>query len=228
MRKLLKTPNLVTIVVVSASCFVGVLLDRRLNHRLEGLRHPEPRASVQRDLVVVPEAERRLRERIEVASGLKGRPLLSLDKWTPVDPIVMDGVDVSTMFSGEFIYSASLSSEFRFSGAVVDAIFLRPGTFLDLGIPSGPNTSTVFRFSAAGIHPLRRVGKGALEPLDHTAFSAVDSCSRYEIVISGSQQTVVCNGITRLDINAKTGQQGPVWIASNLTGGEVRELRISG
>ena len=219
-----KTSKVVTVAVVCAACLVGVVLDLRL----ESLRDGDARASLGTDLVVVPEPERQLRERIEVASGLKGRPLLSLEEWRAVEPIVIDGVDVSNMFSGEFIYSGSLSSDFRFSGAVVDAVFSRAGTFLDLGVPSGPNTSTVFRFSARGVEPFRRIGRGPLEPVDHTAFPSTEACSHFQVVTNPGEQSVVCDGITRLQIKVRTGQQGGVWVASNLTGGEVRELKISG
>jgi hypothetical protein len=169
-----------------------------------------------------------LKERIEKLSGLEGRPLLSLDQWAPVEPIVVDGIDVSNLFVGEFSYKPSLEGRFQFSKFVLDAVFTRPETFFDLGVPV-ESGALVIRFSGSSVEAfLRSSSGGDLVPLDGMKVQLSSGCSRYELVPTATAQSVVCSGRTVMEIKMPIRRNGRVFAASNLTGGELRELSIAG
>jgi hypothetical protein len=169
-----------------------------------------------------------LKDRIEKMSGLEGRPLLSLDQWVPVEPIVVDGIDVSNLFVGEFSYKPSLEGSFQFSKFVLDAVFTRPETFFDFGIPV-ESGALVVRFSGSSVEAFSRSGSGAdLVPLDGMKVRPPAGCSRYELISTTAGQSVVCSGRTIMEIKTPIRRNGRVFAASNLTGGELRELSIAG
>jgi hypothetical protein len=169
-----------------------------------------------------------LKDRIEKLSGLEGRPLLSLDKWSPVEPVVVDGIDVSNLFVGEFTYKPSLEANFQFSKFVLDAVFKRPDTFFELGVPV-ESGSVVVRFSATTVEAFSKPANGgALVSLEGMKVSIPGDCSRFELVLTGTGQSVVCLGRTIMEIKMPIRRNGRLFAASNLTGGELRELSIAG
>ncbi len=223
-RAILSSKTVVSTLAVFAACFVGVLLDERVrNHDLSN-----DRLRVRGELFAHSPQELALRDRIEKLSGLEGRPLLSLEDWSPVEPIVVDGIDVSNLFVGEFSYKPSLGRDFAFSRFVLDAVFTRPETFFELGVPV-ESGSLVVRFSGSLVEAFSRpAGGGELTPISGMKVSLPAGCGRYEVIASEVGQSVVCSGKTVMEIKIPNRRNGRVFAASNLTGGELRELYIVG
>lgn len=216
--------TLVSSIAVVAACVVGVILDERV--RLHD--SSTDRLRLRSELFAHSPQELALKDRIEKLSGLEGRPLLSLDKWSPVEPVVVDGFDVSNLFVGEFTYKPSLEANFQFSKFVLDAVFKRPDTFFELGIPV-ESGAVVVRFSATKVEAFSRPSNTqALLPLEGMHATTPSDCSRYEIVATTTGQSVVCSGRTMMEIKMPIRRNGRVFAASNLTGGELRELSIAG
>lgn len=223
-RLTLSSKTVVSVLAVFTACFVGVVLDERVrNHDLSN-----DRLRVRGELFAHSPQELALRDRIEKLSGLEGRPLLSLDDWTPVEPVVVDGIDVSNLFVGEFSYKPSLRENFQFSRFVIDAVFTRPETFFELGVPV-QSGSLVVRFSGAAVEAFSRPANGGeLTPIEGMKTTLSTPCSRYELLASEVGQSVVCAGRTLMEIKIPNRRNGRVFAASNLTGGELRELSIAG
>jgi hypothetical protein len=141
---------------------------------------------------------------------------------------VVDGIDVSNLFVGEFSYKPSLDRGFQFSKFVLDAVFTRPDTFFELGVPVDTG-SLVVRFSGTTVQAFSRPASGReLTPLEGMKTTLPNSCGRYEMVATPLGQTVVCSGKTVMEIKIPNRRNGRVFAASNLTGGELRELYIAG
>jgi hypothetical protein len=225
MRRFKLSPTtFVSVIAVVVACFVGVVLDERVRHHDSST----DRLRVRSELFANSPQEIALKDRIERLSGLEGRPVLSLDTWAPVEPVVVDGIDVSNLFVGEFTYRRSLEANFQFSKFVLDAVFKRPETFFELGIPV-ESGALVVRFSASTIEAFSKPsGEGALIPLEGMKVTAPTNCSRYELVATTTGQSVVCMGRTLMEIKIPNRRNGRVFAASNLTGGELRELSIAG
>jgi hypothetical protein len=225
MRRLNLSPKtFVSIAAVIAACFVGVVLDERVRHHDSST----DRLRVRSELFANSPQELALKDRIEKLSGLEGRPLLSLDQWVPVEPIVVDGIDVSNLFVGEFSYKPSLEGSFQFSKLVLDAVFTRAETFFDLGIPV-ESGALVVRFSGSSVEAFSKSASGGdLVPLNGMKVTTPVGCSRYELVATATGQSVVCLGRTIMEIKMPNRRNGRVFAASNLTGGELRELSIAG
>ncbi|MEY4701243.1 MAG: hypothetical protein RL326_1430 [Pseudomonadota bacterium] len=225
MRRLNLSPTtLVSVIAAVAACFVGVVLDERLRHHDSS----SDRLRVRSELFAHSPQQLALKDRIEKLSGLEGRPLLSLDQWVPVEPIVVDGIDVSNLFVGEFSYKPSLEGKFQFSKFVLDAVFTRPETFFDLGVPV-ESGALVIRFSGSSVEAFSQSSGGRdLVPLDGMKAQLSPGCSRYELLSTATGQSVVCSGRTVMEIKMPIRRNGRVFAASNLTGGELRELSIAG
>jgi hypothetical protein len=216
--------TLVSGIVVVAACVVGVVLDERV--RLHD--SSTDRLRLRGELFANSPQELALKDRIEKLSGLEGRPLLSLDKWSPIEPVVVDGIDVSNLFVGEFTYKPSLEEDFQFSKFVLDAVFKRPDTFFELGIPV-ESGALVVRFSASKVEAFSRPSNSqALLPIEGMRVTTPSDCSRYEVMATALGQAVVCSGRTLMEIKTPIRRNGRVFAASNLTGGELRELYIAG
>ena len=225
MKRYISPTTLTGAAAVFVACLVGATLDRRVAHT----HTSADRVMAKPEIFLDATPEREAQAHIEKLSGLKGEPLLSLEEWSPVNPVVVEGVDVSNLLSGEFSYKKSLDKDFQFSKLVIDASFARPGTFFDLGLPSGTNSSVIIRLSSAGISAFSRAGaNGALEQLEVGKNALSAGCTRFEVLQNELGQSVVCQGITLAEIKAQNRRQGRVFVASNLTAGEVRELSISG
>lgn len=225
MRRLSLSPKmLVSSLAVVVACVVGVVLDERV--RSHDSSHD--RLRVRSELFANSPEELALRDRIQKLSGLEGRPLLSLSEWAPVEPIVVDGIDVSNLFVGEFSYKPSLERGFQFSRFVLDAVFTRADTFFELGVPVDTG-SLVVRFSGTSVQAFSRPASGGeLTPLEGMKATVPGGCGRYEMVVTPIGQSVVCSGRTVMEIKIPNRRNGRVFAASNLTGGELRELYIAG
>jgi hypothetical protein len=225
MKNFISSTTFTATAAVVVACLVGTILDRRIDHA----HSSADRVMVKQEIFLdsTPEKEREVQAQIEKLSGIKGAPLLSLQEWVPVGPVVVDGVDVSNLFSGEFSYKRSLEKDFQFSKLVLDASFGRPGTFFDLGVANGTDSAVVVRLSGNGVSTFNRTAQGVLEPLESTKTALPAGCSRFEVLQTQASQSIVCQGITVAEIKAPFRRQGRVFVASNLTRGEVRELSIS-
>ena len=225
MKHFLSSSTCTATTAVVVACLVGTILDKRI----EQTHSSADRVMVKQEVFVdsMPEKEREVQTQIEKLSGIKGAPLLSLEEWVPVGPVIVDGVDVSNLFSGEFSYKPSLEKDFRFSKFALDASFGRQGTFFDFGVSTGPDSAVVVRLTRSGVSTFTRGATGVLEPLESATSALPEGCSRFEVVQNQASQSVVCKGITLTEIKAPFRRQGRVFVASNLTSGEVRELSIS-
>jgi hypothetical protein len=224
MKHYISPTTLTGAAAVVVACVVGTILDQRS----EAKHSPSDRVMAKQELFVESTPEREAQARIEKLSGVKGAPLLSLEEWEPVTPTKVDGIDVSNLFAGEFSYKKSLTKDFQFSKLVLDASFARPGTFFDLGLPAAGNGSVIIRLSRDGIATFTRSESGVTEPLEVSKKVGSTGCGRVEVLRTPFGQSVVCEGITIAEIKAPNERQGRVFVASNLTAGEVKELSISG
>lgn len=206
-----------------AAFFVGLELDHRIRHR-----EPTRDAAMARpEIFEMSSREREVRERIEKVSGVRGAPLFNRDEWAPAEPVSIDGVDVSDLFAGEYVYKRSVENNFSFRGATVEGVFTRPHTFLDIGVSAEDNSRIVYRFSSDGVRVFERSSKGALESLAPPVKELPPGCTKFQIVSSDANQSVVCQGITLVQINLGKRRQRRVFAASNLMRGEIRDLTIS-
>lgn len=209
--------------------FAAFLVGLRLDQRLRSVPIQEPHAMVRPEIFQQATHEGEVRARIEKVSGVKGTLFFAPDEWVPAEPVIVEGVDVSDLFAGEFVLKRSLQADFRFSKAIVEATFTRPDTFVDLGIPVSPDAWLVLRFSNGGIKALRRMATGTFEPVSPDINrEPLPQCARYEVVASEGKLEAVCEGKTMLRLGALDKYHGRVFVASNLMRGEVRELKIEG
>lgn len=225
MKHFLSSTTFTATAAVVVACVVGTVLDKRI----EDSHSASDRVMVKQELFVdtAPEKEREVQSQIEKLSGIKGSPLLSLEEWVPVNPVIVEGVDVSNLFSGELSYKPSLEKNFQFSKLVLDASFGRPGTFFDFGVASGSDSDVIVRLTGSGVSAFNRTAAGVLEPLESAKAPLPAGCNRFEVRQMSNVQSIVCQGITVAEIKAPFRRQGRVFVASNLTRGEVRELSIS-
>jgi hypothetical protein len=224
MKQYISPTTLTGTAAVVVACLVGTVLDQR-----SAAKHsPADRVMAKQEIFLESTPEREAQARIEQLSGVKGGPLLSLEEWEPVTPIKVDGVEVSNLFAGEFSYKRSLTKDFQFSKLVLDASFARPGTFFDVGLSAGGNGSVIIRLSRDGVATFTRSESGVVEPLEVSKNAGPPACSRFEVLRTPSGQSVVCEGRTVAEIKTPNGSRGGVFVASNLTSGEVKELSISG
>jgi hypothetical protein len=225
MKHFLSSTTFTATAAVVVACVVGTILDNRIDDSLSA----SDRIMVKKELFLdaAPEKARAVQTQIEKLSGIKGAPLLSLEEWVPVNPVIVDGVDVSNLFSGELSYKRSLEKNFQFSKLVLDASFGRPGTFFDFGVSGGADSAVIVRLSGSGVATFNRAAGGVLEPVESAKAPLPVGCSRFEVLQKSDSQSVVCQGITVAEIKAPFRRQARVFVASNLTRGEVRELSIS-
>lgn len=216
-------------VVVAALC--GQALDQRQRLVLTArvVQLDDARASLALPRTVAQLAEDGVRARIEQLSGVEGAPLLAKDRWEAAEPIMVDGVDVSDMFTQEFILRRSVRSSYRFQSATIEAIWERPHSFLDLGVALTANGALVVRFSKGELRSFFRSHSGRLIPHEVVSGERVGACSRFEVTLVGDDGVqVVCEGERVLEVRYPAPAQGRVFVVSNLTAGELRALRVRG
>jgi hypothetical protein len=216
-------------VVVAALC--GQSLDQRQRQvrAARVVQLDDARASLALPRTVAQLAEDGVRARIEQLSGVEGAPLLSTQRWEAAEPIMVDGVDVSDMFTQEFVLRRSVRSSYRFKSATIDAIWERPHSFLDLGVALTANGALVVRFSKGEVRSFFRAHSGRLIPHEVASGERVGACNRFEVALVGDDRVqVVCEGERVLEVHYPTPAQGRVFLASNLTAGELLALRVYG
>jgi hypothetical protein len=206
--------------------FVGRSLDQRA---IETLGQTESKASLATEQVETTSAEQLVSAEIEELSEVKGKPLLSLERWSPTTSVVKDGIELAPMMNQPLYLRSSLQRGYSLQGAVVDAVWQRPGSYLDLSCGEGANGSTLLRFSAGFVEAFFRSRKSDLVSIGKTGRLPTESpCTKFVITTTEGRLDVTCNGSTVLALPSSASTQGRVAVASNLTFGEVRELVIDG
>lgn len=209
--------------------FAAFLVGLRLDQRAQNVPKQEPHAMVRPEIFQGAGHEEEVRERIEKMSGVSGPLFFSPEEWMPIEPVLLEGVDVSHLFAGEFVLRKSLREDFLFKKVVLDATFSRPEAFVDVRIPVRADTWLVLRFSKDGMKAMRRTEHGDLgEVVTAKIQQPPAGCSRYEVIAKGETYRVVCGGITALQVDGAPPSAGKVLAASNLRRDEVRELSIDG
>ncbi len=206
--------------------FVGRSLDQRA---LATLTDTDSKASLASEQVETTSVEHLVRGEIEGLSEVRGKALLSLERWSPSESIVKDGVELAPMMNQPLYLRSSLQRGYSLRGAVVDAVWQRPESFLDLSFGEVSNGSTLLRFSAQSVEAFFRSRKGQLVSIGKTGRLPTDSpCTKFVVTTTEGRVDVSCNGSTVLALPSSASTQGRVAVASNLTLGEVRELVVDG
>jgi hypothetical protein len=209
--------------------FVGAALDKRAAQESirDGYKASLSGAQMQGSSVQGADVQ----GEIELLSGVSGKPLLSLDRWLPKESLRLHGVEVANMMSRPHYLRRSLNRGYVFRGAVVDAVWQRSDSFVDLALGETSNGATLLRLSPQSVEAFFASRKNRLVSIEKTALAPSDTpCQRFEVSASERQLSVSCDGgAPVLTLHpAPTAFDGRVSIASTLAHGEVRDLVVTG
>jgi hypothetical protein len=220
--------SLLGCVAIAAVC--GRALDQRQRLAMAGTdpSWENGRASLSLPPTEQESNERRVRQQVEHLSGVPGRPLLSSERWQAIEPILIDGVNVSDMFAQPFVLKRSLANGFRTESVSLQASWQRPDTYLDLVLGQTSNGAVMMRFAKDGVRAFLRSHSGISIPGESVATDVTQGCERYEISVTTSDVTVSCGDRKILGVAYPSASEGMVSIASNLAAQEVSVLSIKG
>jgi hypothetical protein len=215
---------------IAASGLVALVVGSSLDKRaLESSGEVDTKASFAAEQVELDSVDQRVRGEVEELSEVRGKPLLSLERWSPRTSLVRDGVELAQLMNQPLYLRNSLQSGYSFRSAVVDAVWQRAESFLELSFGEGGNGSTLLRFSSGSVEVFFRSRKGDVVSIGKTGrIPDGSSCVRFGVTTTDSRLEVSCNGSTVLALPLSASTQGRVAVASNLTLGEVRELVVDG
>lgn len=165
---------------------------------------------------------------VEQLSGVRGAGPFSLQAWLPSEPVLLDGQNVSSLFTQEFTLRTSLRPDYTLSRVSFSPRWTRPDGFLELGIGGSRNGAVLLRFSADGVEPFFVSRSGIRVPIQQGSGEQRKRCGHYDVVVQEQSLNISCDSSVQREIPAVFSAKGVLFATSNLLQGDLADLVVVG